>query len=174
MRGVGLLAFAAGALAAVGHGSAEMTESDMQVAGRVLSFMQSGPTGTIRVGIVYAPTNPQSSADAARLQQMLGGGLRAGNLVLQPVMVKIDEVASANVGLFFLADGVGPAASELRSVSSASRLPCITDDLAEVRAGACAIGVVSQPRVEILVNRATAATSGITFSTAFRMLITEL
>jgi hypothetical protein len=34
--------------------------------------------------------------------------------------------------------------------------------------------VISQPRVEILVNRATAASSGITFSTAFRMLITEL
>lgn len=174
MRSVGLLAFFAGALAAIGTGSAAMTESDLQVAGRVLSFMESPPTGTVRVGIVYAPGNPQSLADAVRLQQMLGSGFRAGNLVLQPVLVKIDEVASADVGLFFLADGVGSAAAPLRGVSSTSRRPCITDDLDEVRAGICAIGVRSLPRVEILVNRAAAANSGITFSTAFRMLITEL
>ncbi len=154
-------------------GAAAVAASDMQVAARVVSFMDNPPTGTLRVGIVYAPGNPQSSADAAQVQQMLGSGLRAGNLVLLPVMVKIDEVASANVGLFFLTGGVGAEAAKLGEVARTRRVPCVTLDLAEVRAGACAVGVRSEPRVEILVNRAAATSSGITFSTAFRMLITE-
>jgi len=50
---------------------------------------------------------------------------------------------------------------------------CLTTDLAQVRGGACAIGIRSGPRVEILVNHAAAESSGVSFSTAFRMLITE-
>jgi hypothetical protein len=36
------------------------------------------------------------------------------------------------------------------------------------------MGVRTQPRVEILVNRAAAAATGMAFSEAFRVMITEL
>lgn len=150
-----------------------VSDSDLKVAARALSFMENAPVGTIRVGIVFNPSSPQSAADAAELQRLMAAGLRVGNLTLQPVLVRVDDIGNAQVALFFLTDGAG-AAGQLGEAIRARRLPCITTDLARVREGACAIGVRSSPRVEILVNRAAAEASGVTFSTAFRMLITEL
>jgi hypothetical protein len=43
-----------------------------------------------------------------------------------------------------------------------------------VHNGACAVGVRSQPRIEVIVNRAAAAASGIVLSAVFRMMITEI
>jgi hypothetical protein len=54
------------------------------------------------------------------------------------------------------------------------RIPCITTDLAKVKSGSCAIGVRSQPKIEILVNRNAATGSDLKFSAVFRMMITEM
>jgi hypothetical protein len=150
-----------------------VSDGDLKVAARALSFMVNAPVGTVRVGIVYSPSNPQSAADAAELQRLMAAGLRVGNLTLQPVMVRVDDIAGVQVALFFLTEGAGTA-GHIGEAIRARRLPCITTDLSRVREGACAIGVRSSPRVEILVNQAAAEASGVRFSTAFRMLITEL
>ncbi len=159
-------------LGAAMNAMAAVSESDLQIAARALSFMTNAPVGTVRVGIVFNPANPQSTADAAQLEQLMAGGLRVGNVTLQPIQVPIDQVGGAQVGLFFLTEGTGPA-GRLSEVANLKKLPCVSFDLAQVRSGACAIGIHSGPRVEILVNRAAAESSGVSFSTAFRMLITE-
>jgi hypothetical protein len=159
-------------LGAAANATAAVSESDLQIAARALSFMTNAPSGTVRVGIVFDPNNPQSAADAAQLEQLMAGGLRVGNVTLQPVQVPIAQIGSAQVGLFFLTEGAGTT-ERLSEVASANKVACITTDLAQVRGGACAIGIRSGPRVEILVNRAAADSSGVSFSTAFRMLITE-
>jgi len=167
-----LVILAAAMLGAAMNAMAAVSESDLQIAARALSFMTNAPAGTVRVGIVFNPGNPQSAADATQLEQLMAGGLRVGNVTSQPTPVPIDQVGSAQVGLFFLTEGAG-APGQLAEVASAKKVACITVDLAQVRGGACAIGIRSGPRVEILVNRAAAESSGVSFSTAFRMLITE-
>jgi len=139
-----------------------------------LGFLENPPTGEVRVGIVYAPGDPRSIAEAASLRDTLKGGLRAGNFVLRSVMVTIDEVEQAKVDLFFLTHGIGEAATKVAAASDAKRIPCVTTDIAQVKRGTCVVGVRSEPRAEILVNRAAADASGTIFSTAFRMLITEI
>jgi hypothetical protein len=62
----------------------------------------------------------------------------------------------------------------MAAVSAAKMAPCITTDLAQVRDGACVMGIRSTPKVEIMVNRAAATNTGIKFAGVFRMLITEL
>ncbi len=167
-----LAIFALALLGVPALAQAAISESDLQIAARALSFMANPPTGTVRVGIVFDPSNPQSAADAPQLRQLMANGLRVGNLTLQPVPVPISDASSAQVGFFFLTEGAG-AAARLGDIAKAKQVACITVDLAQVRAGACAIGVRSAPRIEILVNQAAAQGSGVTFSTAFRMLITE-
>lgn len=149
-------------------------DTTLRIAARVLSFMDKPPTGVVTAGIVYAPDNPRSVADAHRLQELLASGLRVGGITLQGTMVKITDDASANVGLLFLTEDVGAAASQLTRVEQTRHIPCITTDLAQVRNGVCAIGVRAEPRVEIIVNTIAANASAVKFSTAFRMLITEL
>lgn len=161
------------AVALAAPASAAVSESDVLIAARALSFMEQPPSGRLRAAIVYAPGDPASVAEAERLQKILGSGLRVGDLELIPVMVSAETVAGADVGLFLLTGDLGAAARAVARATEAKHVPCITFDLAQVRSGACMMGVRSRPRVEILVNRAAAARSGIAFSAAFRMLITE-
>jgi hypothetical protein len=172
MKLLGLITLLIAAFGAATPVSGAVADSDLQVAARALSFMANPPTGPVRVGIVFDPSNPQSAADAAQLQRLMAGGFRVGHLTLQPLLVPADAVGTAQVALFFLTEGAG-AAGRLAGATRARRLPCVTVDLAKVRDGTCAIGVRSHPRVEILVNHAAAEASGIRFSTSFRMLITE-
>jgi hypothetical protein len=151
---------------------AEVSLNDLQIAVRALGFINNPPSGELRVGIVYAPDVPRSAGEAQSLQNMLGEGLQVGNLFLKPVMVRIDEANSANVGIFFLTSGLGNEASKLLATSESKQILCVTTDIAQVKNGECALGIRSQP-VEILVNRSVATNSGTTFATAFRMMITE-
>lgn len=149
-----------------------MSQSDVMVAARILGFLEKPPSGELVVGIVQAPGNRQSQAEAADLQQALGSGLRVGNIVLKPLRITADDVGTADVKLFFLTSGVVDA-SKVAAASAARKIPCITGDMEQVRQGNCGVGVRSMPTVEILVNRLAATNSGLSFATAFRVMITE-
>jgi hypothetical protein len=153
---------------------AEVTAGDLQIVGRALTFLDKPMSGEVTVGIVYSADNPQSAHDAQDLQRLLAGGLRVGNVLLKPLVVSLEHVAQANVGVLFLTAGLGEQAAAVEIASRTRHLPCITSDLSQVHSGRCAIGVSSEPTVEILVNRAAAQASGTTFSTLFRMMINEI
>jgi hypothetical protein len=164
---------ASGALMAL-PASAQVSDTTLLVAARALSFLQHPMQGEIMVGIVYQPDNPQSALQARQLSAMMQGGFRAGTLVLRPRLIKLDELADSGVGLYFLTSNLGHAAAMLAQQDRSQQIPCVTTDIAQVRDGNCAMGVRALPRVEILVNRTAAAASGMTFSEAFRVMITEL
>lgn len=172
-RRLRVVALVATLLVAAIPARAGFDDTTVRIAARVLSFMEKPPTGVVTAGIVYAPDNPRSVADAHRVQQALSSGLQIGGVTLQGTMVKIGDDANANVGLFFLSEDVGPAAAQLGRVERSKHIPCITTDLTQVRNGACTIGVRADPRVEIIVNTTAANAADVRFSTAFRMLITE-
>jgi ABC-type uncharacterized transport system substrate-binding protein len=153
--------------------SAAVSENDVTIAARALGFMEKPLTGVVRVGIVYESDRPQSFQDAASLQKIMDRGLTVGGLSLKPVMVPVGGVAGANVDLLFLVDGVGARASSVGDAARARQIPCVTLDIDQVKNGDCAIGIRSEPRVEILVNHEAASRSGIGFAGAFKMLITE-
>jgi hypothetical protein len=153
---------------------ADVTQTDVLVAARALGFLQNPPTGQIRVGIVYAADVPKSVEEADQLQRMLAGGLKVGNVDMTPVKINIDELATASVQLFLLTEYVGSDGVRVADATRAEKIPCITVDITQVQNGNCVMGVRSQPRVEIIVNRAAAAKSGTAFATVFRMLITEI
>jgi hypothetical protein len=153
---------------------AQVSPMDIQVAGRALSFLAKPLTGEVTVGIVYSPTNSLSQQSAQDLQKQLGSGLRVGNLTLKPALVTLADAARSKAGFFFLTPGVGTEAAALPDITKAKHIPCVTTDLGQVTAGRCTVGVRSTPKIEIVVNRAAAAASGTTFSTVFRMMITEL
>ena len=153
---------------------AQFTLNDLQIAGRALGFLEKPLSGDVKAGIVYAPDDPRSVAEADALKGLLGQGLRVGNVRLVPVLVPVAELSRAGVALFFLTTGMTDADTKLVTAAAvAKRTPCITTDLSQVRAGVCAMGVRSQPKIEIFVNRAAAATTNLAFSAVFRMMITE-
>ncbi len=163
--------FAAMLLAASAR--ADVTVTDLQVAARALSFMSTPLSGDVKVGILYSPSSPGSMQDAQELLRLMGNGLRAGSLDLHGTLVDIKDAATARVDLFFLTDYVGEEAASALDGANAKR-PCVTRDLEQVERGTCLMGVRSTPKVQIVVNRAAADRSGITFATVFRVMITEI
>jgi ABC-type uncharacterized transport system substrate-binding protein len=165
---------AASLLMACAGAQAQFGLSDLQIAGRALGFLDKPLSGNVSAGIVYTPTDPQSARAAQALMNLFGGGLRIGNITLKPILVAVADLPRAQVALYFLTDGISSAdADAIAEAAKTTRTPCITTDLAQVRAGVCAMGVATQPRVEILVNRAAAAKTMLSFSSVFRMMITE-
>jgi hypothetical protein len=158
---------------ASGAAHAEFSLSDLQIAGRALGFLDKPVQGQVTAGIVYSPASSQSTREAEALKDMIGDGLRIGNVTLKPVLISIADVQHSTVALLLLTGGVDDAAP-LADAARAKRIPCITTDLAKVKSGSCAIGVRSQPKIEILVNRNAAAGSDLKFSAVFRMMITEM
>jgi hypothetical protein len=158
---------------ACGAAQAQFALSDIQIAGRALGFLDKPLHGEVAAGIVYSPANPQSAREAEALRAILGDGLRIGNVTLVPVLVPVAAVGNAKAALFFLTDSVDDV-NRVAEAARARQIPCFTTDLAQVKSGACAIGVRSQPKIEILVNRNTAASTHLSFSAVFRMMITEM
>jgi hypothetical protein len=158
---------------ASGAAHAEFTLSDLQIAGRALGFLERPVQGQVTAGIIYSPANPQSAREAEALKSMLGDGLRVGNVTLRPVLIPVTDLPHSTAALFLLAGGVDDAVL-LADTVRIKRIPCITTDLAKVKSGSCAIGVRSQPKIEILVNRNAATGSDLKFSAVFRMMITEI
>ena len=155
--------------------NAQITQTDLLVAGRALGFIDSlKRNSTVRVGIVYDPAVAKSAQQAAELDAILADGLRVGGLDLRPAMVPLDKLESAGIEAFLLTEGLGAAASRVARVSRARKTPCITFDLAQVRNGNCAMGVSARPKVEVFVNRAAADATGMDLAAVFRIMITEI
>jgi len=150
-----------------------VTRDDVIVAARALGFIEHPLKGDITVGIVFDASNASSSQEADVLRKLLGDGLRVGNLTLKPVATRIEKLELSNVQLVFLTSGIGADAAKAAAAAQSKKIPCVTVDLAQVQNGLCTVGVRSQPKVEILVNRANAAATGVVFSPVFRMMITE-
>ena len=153
---------------------ADISATDLQIAARVLSFMESPLSGRVRLGVVYASEIPRSRNQAEGLMDEFGRGLTVGALELLPVLVPLDAAATADVDLFLLTEHLPASADTLAAVSERRRIPCLTTDVEQVVRGACTVAVRSRPRVEIIVNRGAALDAGVRFATAFRVMVTEI
>ena len=152
----------------------EMTIAELQIAARALSFMERPLSGTVRMGIIYVPGDAASEHEADRVAQLLGSGLKAGNLLFTPVRVPVGEAGTAPVDLFFLPDGIADRTGPVSAASEKRKLVCLTLDIAQVEKGACVLGIQSNPKVRIYVSRAAAIASKSTFATVFMMMVSEI
>jgi hypothetical protein len=147
------------------------TAKDVQIAGRALTFLENGPSGHVSIGVVFDPSKASSVAQKDAVMAALGSGLEVGSLTLTGKPIEIGGIGGG-VAALYLTEGVNFAAAG--AAAKAHKLVTISDDTACVTSGACVLGVTTTPKVEIKVNRAAASAIGVSFKSAFRMMITEL
>jgi hypothetical protein len=159
---------------APGAARAVVTLQDVQLAARVLGFSSIAVTGRVKLGVVYDPANAASAADEAALMAILGHGFSVGPVTLVPVPVPIATVSSASADVFFLTSGLAAAGASVGSAAAARKIMCITTDASATAAGDCAVAVQTDPEVSITLNQAAAAASGVSFGTAFMLMISRI
>jgi hypothetical protein len=155
---------------ALGHAD---SAKDLQVAGRALTFLENGPSGAAVLGVVFDPSKPASVAEKNAVMAALGGGYSAGGLTLTGKPVEASAVAGVSgVAALYVTHGVNYAA--VGAAAKAKRLVTVASDQACATSGACVMGVSTDPKVDIVVNRSAAAAVGASFKAAFRMMIREV
>ncbi len=152
-------------------GAATLSPQELLIVGHAVAFMQPPPAGGT-LAVVYAAGDAASRQDADAIASEIGSGLQAGNVLLPVRVVDAAELASGGFAVVIAASGAnGPS---LGAAVRAARILCVTADLAAVQAGLCTMGIITRPRVEIVLNHAAAAAADITFVAAFRMMIREI
>lgn len=160
-----------GQAAARPAGAPSLSAQELQIIGHAAQFLQPPPTGGA-AAIVFDPANPDSRADAEAIAGELGDGLSAGSLHLPVRVVPVPALGEGGFALVIAA--MGAASAALGAALRSAHLLCVTADFAAVRAGTCAMGIATHPRIEIVLNHASAAACGIDFALAFRMMIREI
>ncbi|MBI0539461.1 DUF4154 domain-containing protein, partial [Roseomonas sp. KE2513] len=152
---------------------AEATARDLQVLARALAFVEGAPRGAAEVGIVYSQQSAQGRAEAERVAGAFGEGLRAGSLTLRPRLVTVETAGQAGTAALLLTGSAVPHAALVARAIAGRSVLTVTTDRELIETGAVVMTVRTEPRVEILVSRTAAQAAGVTFVSAFRMMIQE-
>lgn len=146
---------------------------EVQVAGRTLTFLDNGPTGKVVFAVVYDSSKPASVAEKDEVMAALGSGMTVGGVTVVGKAVDAGAVSgTSGVAAFYITRGVNYAA--VGGVAKGKKILSISSDMACVKSGACVMGVAASPKVEIVVNKASAAATGVSFKAAFKMMIKEI
>jgi hypothetical protein len=144
---------------------AEVSAKDMDVIAKAIEFISNGPSGDVKVDIIYDPGNAGSVADANAAATLLGSGVSSGKLKLTGK--KAESSSGAKVA--YIAKGAEAKAPAL----NAKGIITVSADPECARSGQCVLSVTSSPKVEIHVSSAASKSAGVEFGSAFRMMITE-
>ena len=161
----------AATLLPVASQAASLSAKDVLIIKKVFGFLDPPLIGGV-VAVLYDPGNAASQEDATEIATLFGSGLTTSGTLKAEAVPASALGHGGSYAAIILAAGV--AGDVLAPVVRASRLLCITADLRQVQAGNCILAVRSEPQVDIVLNRQSAASAGIGFATAFRMLVHEL
>ena len=143
---------------------------EVQVAGRTLGFLENAPSGKVVMAIVFDPSKPASVAEKDEIMGAIGAGMTAGSATVVGKPVEVSGIGDA--GVIYVTHGANYAAAG--AAGKSKKVLTISSDMACVQSGACVMGVAASPKVEIVVNHASATAIGATFKAAFKMMIKEI
>lgn len=146
---------------------------DMQIIGRVLSFQQKQPSGTIALAVIYDGADAASHDEANAIAVLLGNGLAVSELTLRPVLVEQARLGDIR-GYGALITAAGVDQRVLAASLKGQGIPCLTMHLDQVEHGACIVAIRSTPNVSIVVSKMNASLAGTQFATAFLMMVREI
>lgn len=150
------------------------TLKDIKIGVHVIDFVTNAPAGRSGIGIVYDPRIKDSTEDAQLILDSLSSPSLHLPPALKPVLIDIRDLEGASgLRVVIVADRMKPYYDTLADFGRRTHTLVLSSDLDCARSGKCTVGIASAPRVEVIVNSEQAQASGIQFSEAFRMMVTE-
>jgi len=154
---------------------AETSQKDVMIVVRTFSFLANPPTGMVDLAVVYDPSKPTSVEDKENVYLTIDGGTQVGSILVRSIPVPITDIDTLRKYHFilFTSDLDIAYVHEVNSLISDSTVTMSTN-LTYVREGDCVLGVISEPKVRILVNSLALKKANLQFLTTFRMIVTEV
>jgi hypothetical protein len=147
---------------------------DIKIGIHVIDFVTNPPAGKTGVGVVFDSKVKESADDAQAIFDALKAALPRSTSGVKPVLVDIRDLDDTpGLRALVVADRMKPYYDKLSAFGHRNNAVILSTDLDCVRADKCTVGIASAPRVEIIVSSKQAQASGIQFSEAFRMMVTE-
>lgn len=146
--------------------------ADLQAASRSLGFLDTlRRDGTIVVGIVYAPANPNARARAAETAERLKSIPGPNAASFRPELIPANELPqfAARLDAVFLMPGA--AGEAVADAVRRRRIVSISSDPACLDARCCVLHVRTASGVEIVLDTALADAVGARFSPVFAMMV---
>lgn len=162
-----VVAIIAAAFLASAPAQAQTTARDLQVMARAIGFVQGLPRGGVDVAVVAGP-----GADA--VMAALSRGVSAGGVTLNARLVSASALARSGARVIIVPEGQTGAHAQIAAAARNLRAVTISTDMTCVRSGRCVVGIVANPRVEIVVSRTAATAARVSFADAFRVMIREI
>ncbi len=151
------------------------TQKDLDVGLRTIRFLKDKPSGRIEVAVLYDSQNRESGEDARAIFGWLKGNADTIGDEMIPSLIDIHTLGhQRRFALAVLAAGVSPDLFDLVfNYARQNQTLTVSSDMACVHAAKCTIGVISAPRVQVILSRPVSQASGLDFLEAFRMLVKE-
>lgn len=154
-------------------GIAAMTEKDVLVIARMVDLVQGGPKGEVEIAIVA--NSPVSQENADSFLSLIGERKQVRDSILTAKKITPDGIVSSGARVVVLPAGLDAAQlNDIFAIASEKKLITISTSTACLDAQRCAIAFKSDPAVDIRMSRSAAAATGVRFSPALRMMITEV
>ena len=156
----------------------EMMGKNLAIITRPLVVLSHRATGELRTVIIYAPEHDACRRAAEAIAPLLAGRVSEGRVRLianARVLIPASNLSVLeNKDVAFVTGSLGPWHAPIAEASVRRRIVSVTNDLSCVTSGNCIMGVRSEPRVRVIINRKLADRSSIDFTPGFRLLFTEL
>jgi hypothetical protein len=150
------------------------TFKDVQIGLRVVDFLVNPPLQQSSVAIIFDSHSRESREDAENMMTWLSSGVGGAKTSLSPVLVDVRDLGGTRgIRVGFVATATESGYDAILEFARRNGALIISAELSCVRNAKCTVGVASAPRVEVIVNREVALESGVNFTEAFRMMVTE-
>ncbi|MEZ5848668.1 MAG: YfiR/HmsC family protein [Geminicoccaceae bacterium] len=159
-------------LASVAEAAAE--RKDLEVVARSVGFLTEKPRGEVMVGVVADPAVMQSLEEAKSIEALIDSGIRGPAFSFRAISIFTNQLADLqDIDMLLVTKGLSEHHQSIFEAASRLGILTVSTDESCVDSGHCVMWVKGSPSVRIVVNRAAARASNISFQTSFRMLITE-
>jgi len=151
-----------------------VTGKDIEVAVRAFGFVYGIPRDTLGIEIVYDPSSAVSRSEAEGVSKLISsGGAFAGRNV-SGRLVPYGQMGSTGGKVAYITHGLSAQYDALTDAARRSGMITFSTDFACVEKTGCVMAVEASPRIRIEISRTAAASAGVEFSQALKLMVREV
>ena len=150
-----------------------LNKKDLQILGRALGFIENGPSGDIQIGIVQNIDNPHSVLEANDMISLINGGIHSGRLNIHAKKITPNAASTGKFPVLYFTQGTEAQQSQIFNAVTTKGVITVSTHESCLTSKSCVLVIQSMPTVNIKVSKAAARSTGVSFGSAFRMMVSE-